>query len=68
MAAPGPVLFDFIAGCLVKAGVAKGDHVGFTFSFPVNQTAVDQGSLIAWTKGEHWQQQRHWQQRHWQQR
>ncbi|EGW33974.1 glucokinase GLK1 [Spathaspora passalidarum NRRL Y-27907] len=29
------------------------DHLklGFTFSFPVNQTALDQGTLIRWTKG-----------------
>lgn len=25
--------------------------LGFTFSFPVNQTACDAGTLIAWTKG-----------------
>lgn len=30
-----------------------GDHIdlGFTFSFPVQQTAIDRGSLINWTKG-----------------
>ncbi|UZJ53788.1 hypothetical protein CBS101457_003108 [Exobasidium rhododendri] len=26
-------------------------HLGFTFSFPVEQTAIDRGTLIRWTKG-----------------
>lgn len=25
--------------------------LGFTFSFPVEQTALDQGTLLTWTKG-----------------
>ena len=25
--------------------------LGFCFSFPVNQTALDHGTLIRWTKG-----------------
>lgn len=25
--------------------------MGFTFSFPVEQTAIDKGTLISWTKG-----------------
>ncbi|KAK9464429.1 hexokinase-domain-containing protein [Lipomyces arxii] len=32
----------------------NGEHIlklGFTFSFPVNQTAVNRGTLIRWTKG-----------------
>jgi hexokinase len=26
-------------------------HLGFTFSFPVAQTALDSGKLLTWTKG-----------------
>ncbi|WVO12864.1 hypothetical protein L204_100472 [Cryptococcus depauperatus] len=26
-------------------------HLGFTFSFPVEQTAIDAGTLLTWTKG-----------------
>ena len=26
-------------------------EIGFTFSFPVNQIAIDSGILIKWTKG-----------------
>lgn len=29
----------------------KGKSLGFTFSFPVNQTAINAGTLITWTKG-----------------
>lgn len=45
------VLFDFIADCCVKGGMKDGDTVGFTFSFPVNQTGIDAGTLMEWTKG-----------------
>jgi hexokinase len=54
-------LFDFIAGELVSFVVREGDdfrlhegqsrEIGFTFSFPVQQTAVNSGTLIYWTKG-----------------
>lgn len=44
-------LFDFVADAIATAGVPTGATVGFTFSFPVNQTAVDAGALIEWTKG-----------------
>jgi hypothetical protein len=44
-------LFDFVADAMAAAGVPAGAVVGFTFSFPVNQTAVDAGTLIEWTKG-----------------
>ncbi|GAA0165550.1 kinase [Lithospermum erythrorhizon] len=54
-------LFDFIALGLAKF-VEKEDgrfhfpvgstrELGFTFSFPVNQTSIDSGILIKWTKG-----------------
>lgn len=26
-------------------------EIGFTFSFPVNQTSIDSGTVIEWTKG-----------------
>ena len=56
-------LFDFIAdqvAALVEqvgeAGAGAGalhdsSALGFTFSFPTEQTALDAGSLIRWTKG-----------------
>ncbi|CAG7909427.1 hypothetical protein BRARA_J00549 [Brassica rapa] len=55
-------LFGFIASKLADF-VAKEEpgrfrldqgrkrEIGFTFSFPVNQTSIDSGTLIKWTKG-----------------
>ena len=48
---PGAALFDLVAASLREAGAGSGSVVGFTFSFPVAQTAVDEGTLIEWTKG-----------------
>ncbi|KAK4689767.1 hexokinase, partial [Tremellales sp. Uapishka_1] len=53
------VLFDYIAdsvdGFLTDIGSNIGTnepmHLGFTFSFPVEQTAIDAGKLLTWTKG-----------------
>ncbi|KAL8281177.1 hypothetical protein RQP46_006535 [Phenoliferia psychrophenolica] len=52
-------LFDYIAGAidqfLVQTGTTSSAdealYLGFTFSFPVLQTALDAGTLITWTKG-----------------
>ncbi|EAZ03118.1 hypothetical protein OsI_25263 [Oryza sativa Indica Group] len=54
-------LFDFIASGLSRFVATEGDkfhlpqgrkrELGFTFSFPVNQTSIDSGILIKWTKG-----------------
>uniref|UniRef100_A0A1J3D4G8 Phosphotransferase n=1 Tax=Noccaea caerulescens TaxID=107243 RepID=A0A1J3D4G8_NOCCA len=55
-------LFRFIASNLAnfvakeKPGrfrleAGKKREIGFTFSFPVNQTSIDSGTLIKWTKG-----------------
>ncbi|RIA97617.1 hexokinase-domain-containing protein [Glomus cerebriforme] len=52
-------LFDFIAECVDKFLVefnidcnsTRRLNLGFTFSFPVEQTAIDKGTLISWTKG-----------------
>eukprot|EP00002_Diphylleia_rotans_P008241 TRINITY_DN1797_c0_g2_i1.p1 TRINITY_DN1797_c0_g2~~TRINITY_DN1797_c0_g2_i1.p1 ORF type:complete len:446 (+),score=119.15 TRINITY_DN1797_c0_g2_i1:85-1422(+) len=49
-------LFDFLADCvkefLADLGVSgQAFKLGFTFSFPVLQSSVNRGSLIAWTKG-----------------
>lgn len=44
-------LFDFIAKQI--ATVVKPDHIyplGHTFSFPINQTGLNAGTLIHWTK------------------
>ncbi|KAJ3067631.1 hexokinase A [Quaeritorhiza haematococci] len=54
----GSKLFDFFADAVVKFLEELGDvnsaeprQLGFTFSFPVNQTGIDQGKLIHWSKG-----------------
>ncbi len=50
-------LFDFIALCvsefLNENDISKNVnyHLGFTFSFPVEQISVNSGKLIQWTKG-----------------
>ncbi|XP_076895689.1 hexokinase-2, chloroplastic-like [Bidens hawaiensis] len=54
-------LFDFIASALARFVKKEGGkfvlpngrsrETGFTFSFPVNQTSIDSGILIKWTKG-----------------
>ncbi|BGP40176.1 hypothetical protein JCM10449v2_004134 [Rhodotorula kratochvilovae] len=52
-------LFDYIAGSvdhfLTEIGTTATEdeklHLGFTFSFPVQQTALAAGTLISWTKG-----------------
>ncbi|CAG8435454.1 9148_t:CDS:2 [Ambispora gerdemannii] len=52
------MLFDYIADCVDKflqeIGYEKKNGIldlGFTFSFPVQQTAIDKGTLLHWTKG-----------------
>ncbi|KAF9601752.1 hypothetical protein IFM89_022866 [Coptis chinensis] len=54
-------LFDFIAAELAKFVATEGKkfqlsagqqrELGFTFSFPVKQTSINSGTLLAWTKG-----------------
>eukprot|EP01135_Chromosphaera_perkinsii_P000054 Nk52_evm5s24 gene=Nk52_evmTU5s24 len=56
MTGRGEELFDFIANCVadfVPETVNGKDNfpLGFTFSFPVDQTALNSGKLIQWTKG-----------------
>ena len=36
---------------LRAAGGTKTVPLGFTFSFPVEQSAIDSGKLLTWTKG-----------------
>jgi hexokinase len=53
-------LFNFIAKCThdfldehkISAGRVGGEklHLGFTFSFPVNQTSLNSGTIISWSK------------------
>ncbi|GAB1519040.1 hypothetical protein RhiTH_002106 [Rhizoctonia solani] len=52
-------LFDYIASC-VDAFLNESSHasssddvlsLGLTFSFPVEQTALDRGKILTWTKG-----------------
>lgn len=57
---PATELFDFIAQCVEGFIATLGTqdkketneplYLGFTFSFPVQQTALDKGTLISWTK------------------
>jgi len=55
---PGIDLFDYLATCIkdfLESSVdALGDQstlpLGFTFSFPMTQIALDKGALVAWTK------------------
>jgi len=56
--ADGEVLFDFLASSvesfLKDSGVTPSEkelELGFTFSFPVVQTALNAGNLLVWTKG-----------------
>lgn len=57
MTGRGEELFDFIASCMAKflkkfrAGKEEEFALGFTFSFPVEQEAIDCGRLACWTKG-----------------
>jgi len=52
-------LFDYIAECVDTFLTGLTDfnitgeylHLGMTFSFPVEQTAIDKGKLLTWTKG-----------------
>ncbi|XP_075756837.1 hexokinase-3 [Pelodiscus sinensis] len=53
---PGSQLFDHIVECIAdfqaKQGlVGRTLPLGFTFSFPCQQTGLDQGILLSWTKG-----------------
>ncbi|KAJ3086531.1 hexokinase A [Quaeritorhiza haematococci] len=65
-AADGVKLFDFFADCVkaflvecqsedAKVGGQQPDRnnekLGFTFSFPVRQVAINKGFLMTWTKG-----------------
>lgn len=56
--AEGEVLFDFLAQSVEsflkdsgEEGSNKELNLGFTFSFPVIQTAINAGNLLVWTKG-----------------
>ncbi|XP_036382129.1 hexokinase-2 [Megalops cyprinoides] len=56
MRGPGSELFDHIAECLAnfmeKLGIKdKKLPLGFTFSFPCQQTKLDESILVTWTKG-----------------
>ena len=53
---PGPNLFKFLAECIKdfiqknNLGQEKDLPLGFTFSFPMTQKALDVGLLVNWTK------------------
>ncbi|KAL1452922.1 hypothetical protein WDU94_007106 [Cyamophila willieti] len=53
---PGVELFDYVAQCLAdfvnKQHIGKEKlELGLSFSFPVNQTALNEGVLVEWKKG-----------------
>lgn len=52
---PGEQLFDFLASCIyhfLESNELLGNYypLGFTFSFPMIQKALDVGILLTWTK------------------
>lgn len=57
----GTQLFDYMAECVKQFLIANHEgqdlselkelHLGFTFSYPCTQNAIDQGVLQRWTKG-----------------
>lgn len=52
----GEDLFGFIADCVARflateCGGNPEGRLGFTFSFPVEQTAINAGRLLGWSKG-----------------
>ncbi|CAL1400363.1 unnamed protein product [Linum trigynum] len=61
MTGAADALFDYIAAELAKFVAQEGQEhelppgrkreLGFTFSFPVNQTSIASGTLVRWTKG-----------------
>ncbi|KAM4602712.1 hexokinase HKDC1 [Polymixia lowei] len=56
MQGTGEELFDHIVQCISEFLDYMGMKnarlpLGFTFSFPCNQTAIDTGTLVSWTKG-----------------
>ncbi|ORY00623.1 hypothetical protein K493DRAFT_210755 [Basidiobolus meristosporus CBS 931.73] len=56
----GKYLFDFLAECVEDFITSRAEAellrqaavipLGFTFSFPINQTAINRGKLLQWTK------------------
>jgi len=56
LTAPGEDLFAFLAKCVAEVapetiGAAEAVPMGFTFSFPVEQSAINVGKLVTWVKG-----------------
>lgn len=48
------VLFDFVAECVAKfikdQNINETLPLGFTFSFPVENSTINSGKLVRWTK------------------
>lgn len=52
----GEELFGFVADCVARflaleCGGNPNGRLGFTFSFPVEQTAINAGKMLGWSKG-----------------
>lgn len=44
-------VFGFLADCVVESNPEPGTKLGFTFSYPCEQTAINHSTLVEWTKG-----------------
>lgn len=44
-------VFGFLAECIKEVNPEAGVPLGFTFSFPSEQTAINHSKLVIWTKG-----------------
>ena len=44
-------VFGFLADCVKEANPDEGLPLGFTFSFPSEQTSINHSKLVIWTKG-----------------
>ena len=44
-------VFGFLADCVKEVDPLPGTKLGFTFSFPSEQTAINHSTLVIWTKG-----------------
>ena len=51
MAGTAEQVFGFLAECIKEAKPETGVPLGFTFSFPSEQTAINHSKLVIWTKG-----------------
>ena len=51
MAGTAEQVFGFLADCIVESSPEPGTKLGFTFSYPSHQNAINHSTLVEWTKG-----------------